>query len=938
MTAYCLRLLPAVLLALLLASCAGSTPSQNPAPLQAAALEEPEINGMQWPAELPADAVQPWERKGSGISAESEFLPGREAFSTSTEGASENGEATRLESGSGQTAWATYRIPTGGESPGVLSLDVNLLAHSDAGLSEYYVGVANYGTGRWQWQGPFSDSHVRLALPESGALSPVNSFFATLLCHGGSNVDIVGVGLGMRIADDSTPPPVPIALTATAVAGGAELQWFPVLSGDLAGYEIFWSAQSFVNPDAAGVRSRGWIEGSTHTVLTGLAGETFVRLRSVDHNGNASELSDEVAVTPLAGEPLVLLVSAGNVSAGLGEPLSISVSGADSYDYDTDGNGVFDITADTNGSFSVDTSQPGIIRPRVRASGSGGERLALGSVSLIVSSNSRPVASATSDKSVDYLDYGGFQDAAINYTGIAEDQEDSEEQLSFAWDFDGDGIYEADTDTLAPGTVQYDTPGSYNVKFRVTDTAGAWDVDTLNIDIRINQPPVVYISGPERLYLKPDGLTIFNNFSVTAMNPEGEEELTFFFDEDGDGNHEQTDTDEESASFGVTYERTGLYPVRVEVYDSRGAVGVAEMMVEVYNHSPTRVETGALDGISSSLVGFRSGIAIAYRDGLDDELEFMFSHDSSGTNWTEPLVISGADFCSGQVSIMTDASENSLLITYIDEATGDLRFVVKDTLNGGGAWTAPASIDSGSQYGLYNSLVFNEDLFRFGCFYYDEDNGDLLYVQSTNAQGTSWGTPVNVVSNADDTGRYCSGQIVDGNPAVCYYNVSDQDLEYIRADDANGTSWGAIVDAHSVNGEDVGVNCRMTLGRNGFPIIAFNNLTSNRILYIRSNNKTGSSWDYDDGDPLANLSGGDGSLCIGYDGTRAFAAMHVNGKFLVSLANSSNNTNWVPARLIDDDDSENVGLNPAVALVNGRYVVSYFDEDSGDLKVLLPRY
>ncbi len=122
------------------------------------------------------------------------------------------------------------------------------------------------------------------------------------------------------------------------------------------------------------------------------------------------------------------------------------------------------------------------------------------------------------------------------------------------------------------------------------------------------------------------------------------------------------------------------------------------------------------------------------------------------------------------------------------------------------------------------------------------------------------------------------------------------------------------------------------------PFIAFNNLTTNRIHYIRSDNANGDSWAYDDGDPLATLSGGDGSLCISYDGNRYFAAMHVNGALRISTSFSFNGTNFFPASLIDNDDSVNVGVSPAVALINGRYVVTYYDEDNGDLKVLLPRH
>ena len=66
-----------------------------------------------------------------------------------------------------------------------------------------------------------------------------------------------------------------------------------------------------------------------------------------------------------------------------------------SYDWDCDGDGLFEITADSSGSQPADTDNAGIIRPAVRASSGGTpERAAMGSVSLLITGNSRPSASA----------------------------------------------------------------------------------------------------------------------------------------------------------------------------------------------------------------------------------------------------------------------------------------------------------------------------------------------------------------------------------------------------------------------------------------------------------------------------------------------------------------------------------------------------------------
>src|SRR5690606_24082325 len=82
-------------------------------------------------------------------------------------------------------------------------------------------------------------------------------------------------------------------------------------------------------------------------------------------------------------------------SGMLNDMISLNATGAAGYDWDLDGDGVFEIQNDNSGSQVAITSATGIIRPRVLGRDTKGEHTALGGVSLVISGNSRPVALAT---------------------------------------------------------------------------------------------------------------------------------------------------------------------------------------------------------------------------------------------------------------------------------------------------------------------------------------------------------------------------------------------------------------------------------------------------------------------------------------------------------------------------------------------------------------
>ncbi|MEZ5337905.1 MAG: PKD domain-containing protein [bacterium] len=560
---------------LLCAACSGSGNALDSQPGNSGSGEVQ--SQIAFAAGLPADAVQPWERGTANALTEEYFVSGRESFLAGPAGVSENGEASRLESEAGQTAYVIYRIPCAGEQPGVLSIDANLLPDAGTGTtSAYYIALADYGSGRWQWQGPFSESHLHIVLPEQLGLSSAGSLLAVAMVADGGRIDVMGLGLDMRSSGDEDAPDAPTGLSLNAVSGGIELQWNDVLAGDLAGYRVYHSTRSFINPLSAGVQHAGYMEGGTRAILHGLNRRTYVRVTAVDFNGNESAPSAIASAVPLSGSAPALSVSIGETGVKLGEAVQLLASGAELYSFDADGDGVFEITDSVNGEFSIDTTKPGIIRPLVRASDAEGMAVALGSVSLFVNGNSRPVASAIADPQ------SGPAPLLVIFKGLAEDLEDGASDLSYAWDFDGDGIYEEDTDRLNPAGQVYGESGIFNVRFRVTDSGGLWDVDTVSVLVNSssssNDQPIAVLNASGTSGSAP--FTVI--FDAAASSDADGSVTAFAWDWEGDGLFDQVSY---SPVVQHVFDKAGAWPVKLRVIDNEDGFGETAKQINVFPQS-----------------------------------------------------------------------------------------------------------------------------------------------------------------------------------------------------------------------------------------------------------------------------------------------------------------------------------------------------------------
>jgi PKD repeat protein len=450
-----------------------------------------------WPTSLPVDKAQPWETVGgdgrivSSINLQSQFVPGVERFQEAGN-VSNLGEASRMASGapgSQGVSWAIYRIPMGAEQPGTIAADVNLRLTSANSESEYYLGVGDYSVNTWHWYGPYNVSHVRFNVPAAAYTSALGNLMVAVVAYDGADFDLVGLGVNARDNADSTAPPAPPTPTLTPEAGGVLAEWVPVVAGDLAGYRVYANGREVLN----------YIEGGTSTFIPA-TGDVSVTLRSVDVSGNLSDLSSAASATSLTGNIPVVQLTASSPSGTRGNVIALSASGADSYDWDVDGDGTWDITNDTTGAAFANTTNMGIIRPALRAHAAG-DGFWMGAVSLIIAGNSRPVVSASASPQ------SGAAPLAVTFTVTAADDDGT--IAEYAWDFDGDGVYDA-TSATNPSPLQhvYPTEGLHNVKFRATDNLGSWDVDTIAVDVEPGPAPIEQIESGNQVFRNQVGTAL----------------------------------------------------------------------------------------------------------------------------------------------------------------------------------------------------------------------------------------------------------------------------------------------------------------------------------------------------------------------------------------------------------------------------------------------
>ena len=326
-------------------------------------------------------------------------------------------------------------------------------------------------------------------------------------------------------------------------------------------------------------------------------------------------------------------------------------------------------------------------------------------------------------------------------------------------------------------------------------------------------------------------------------------------------------------------------------------------------------------GQYSSLVVANGNPAIAYFNQTQSKLQYVRALDGSGTTWGTPVTVdntvgSGLDISmaivNGRPAISYRTTDTGGHLKYVRAADAD-----------GASWGTPVTVADGSTLS-YTSLAVVSGNPAISYYSPAGIDGYLKYVRATDIDGTTWGLPVTVDgAGGENVGQHTSLKMVNGSPAISYYDFGNGNLKYVRAADSTGAAWNTpqtLVDSTDYVGEYTSLEVV-----NGNPAIGYNNITQGSLNYIRAADADGNTWNAEQvlDDPVAQSVGKHCSLAV-INGNPAISYYDQSNSALKYIrANDANGNNWGTPETVDNGGW--VGTDISLILVNGSPAVSYYE-------------
>ena len=172
--------------------------------------------------------------------------------------------------------------------------------------------------------------------------------------------------------------------------------------------------------------------------------------------------------------------------------------------------------------------------------------------------------------------------------------------VKWEWDWNNDGTYEAEGRKVEH---TWDTPGSYKVQFKVTDSEGQFDLLDNPLEIRINPKPSDKLNPIAMAQFDPDpqlkGFPV--HFSgAESYDPDGSI-VKYEWDWNNDGVF-----DSEGEEADHTWDSPGVYEVQLRVTDNDGLSGTLHTLLQVeindsVNLNPVDITPGSLSMHSTAV-------------------------------------------------------------------------------------------------------------------------------------------------------------------------------------------------------------------------------------------------------------------------------------------------------------------------------------------------
>lgn len=473
--------------------------------------------------------------------------------------------------------------------------------------------------------------------------------------------------------------------------------------------------------------------------------------------------------------------------------------------------------------------------------------------------------------------------------------------------------------TLSPRTPL--TPTPYALHASDAGTVGGMAASSLNE----NPAPVAL--------LEADNYNILIGSVISPSSPIVTFDLSNSYDSDGQaltyafdpfGNSNTSLTFGAAATLQVAYTSAGTY--LAEGWVRAGSQNnVDRVLINV--RTGACMATAAFGALPNQLAETRLAEvnghpAMVYTDQNAFKLFFVRALDENGFAWGTPVEIT-EDFSSGtQFFPSLTVVNGHPAVSYYRTDSDSLNYVRSSDPNGS-SWLPTPSI---ALEGLYTSLAI---VAGRPAISYRTATGELRYIRANDATGTTWAFSAGVGSGFTVPGE-TSLAVVNGNPAIAFYDAGD--LKYARANSVDGTSWHpsgiTTVDA-GASGANVGRYASLAV-INGRPAISFYDQTNQNLNYSRASDANGAVWG-----PrrIVEATGQVGlyTSMMAVNGLQAISYYDLtNGNLKYITGTEADGLAWNTPIIVDSTD--NVGLYTSLAFINGFPAIGYVDATNGDVK------
>ena len=295
-------------------------------------------------------------------------------------------------------------------------------------------------------------------------------------------------------------------------------------------------------------------------------GTYTVTFQVTDSDNHTSSSSVTITVNSPPLQPLVVAITSptGNVTINTGQSVNFQGSitgGMAPYTYQWIFNGGSPSSSSVQNPGNVTFNTAGTYTVNFQVSDTSNQT---SGASVVVTVNTPPlVASITSPSGGVTINPG----QSVNFQGTASGGSGS---YTYLWTFGGSGI--ANSTSQNPGSIVFNSPGSYTITYTVTDSLGTKASKSVVVNVNAVQPLIVSISSPSTNITIDQGQSVDFQGSVTG----GLAPFTYLWTFGGTAPNSSVKN-----PGNVTFNTQGTYTVNFQVSDSYNQVSGSSVIITV---------------------------------------------------------------------------------------------------------------------------------------------------------------------------------------------------------------------------------------------------------------------------------------------------------------------------------------------------------------------